>query len=135
MFKDKRFRSAAFGYFGHMWELYAFWAFVPMALAYYKKIHSIALPVSLWTFIIMVAGVMGCIYGGIISERLGSAKVAYRFLWTSGLLCLISPFLYVLPPVVFLSGMLLWGFAVIGDSAQYSSLNAITAPHNLKVLP
>lgn len=132
VFKNKPFRAAAFGYFGHMWELYAFWAFVPMALVYYNETHAISLPVSLWTFIIMGVGVIGCIFGGIISERLGSAKVAYRFLWTSGLLCLISPFLYVLPPVVFLSGMLLWGFAVIGDSAQYSSLNAITASPQLK---
>lgn len=132
VFKDKRFRSAAFGYFGHMWELYTFWAFVPIALMYYNESHEVTLSVSLWTFIIMGVGVAGCIFGGVVSARLGSAQVANRFLWTSGLLCLISPMLYELPPFVFLSGMLLWGFSVIGDSAQYSSLNALTAPPQLK---
>ena len=132
VFRDKRFRTAAFGYFGHMWELYTFWAFIPVALAYYNKTHDLALPISLWTFVIMGIGVVGCVFGGVISERMGSAKVAYRFLLTSGLLCIVSPFLYDLPAFVFLVGMLMWGFAVIGDSAQYSSLNAITAPPKLK---
>lgn len=132
VFKKKEFRHAAFGYFGHMWELYTLWAFLPIVLSYYAESRSIELPISLWTFIIMSLGMVGCVLGGIVSIRKGSARVAFAFLLTSGLLCLLSPLFYSLPPVVFLFLLCFWGFAVIGDSAQFSSLNAQKAPVELK---
>ncbi len=132
VFKKKEFRWAAFGYFGHMWELYTFWAFLPLILTYFARQNDLDLPVSLWTFIIMALGMVGCISGGYFSIRKGSAKVAFGFLLTSGILCLISPFLFQLPPIIFLIALCLWGLAVIGDSAQFSSLNAQTAPVELK---
>lgn len=132
VFKKSEFRWAAFGYFGHMWELYTFWAFLPLILSYYAETHSISLPVSLWTFIVMAIGMVGCVLGGLISIKKGSAKVAFSFLLTSGILCLLSPLFYTLPPIVFLALLCFWGFAVIGDSAQFSSLNAQKAPIELK---
>lgn len=132
VFKKSEFRWAAFGYFGHMWELYTFWAFLPLILTYYAETHSISLPVSLWTFTVMAIGMVGCVLGGIISIKKGSAKVAFGFLLTSGILCLLSPLFYTLPPIVFLALLCFWGFAVIGDSAQFSSLNAQKAPVELK---
>lgn len=132
VFKKQEFRQAAFGYFGHMWELYTFWAFLPMILSYYADRHSTALPTSLWTFIIMAIGSVGCVLGGIASIRKGSAKVAFGFLLTSAILCLLSPAIFELPPIIFLALLCLWGFAVIGDSAQFSSLNAQKAPIELK---
>ncbi|MBO6494626.1 MAG: MFS transporter [Roseivirga sp.] len=132
VFQKKEFRWAAFGYFGHMWELYTFWAFTPLVLSYYSETQSINLPISLWTFIIMALGMIGCVLGGIVSIRKGSAKVAFGFLLASGILCLLSPMFFQLPPSVFLVLLCFWGFVVIGDSAQFSSLNAQKAPIELK---
>ncbi len=132
VFKEKTFRSAAFGYFGHMWELYTLWAFVPVVLAYYATQNGTELPISLWTFIIISCGSIGCVLGGIFSQRIGSGRVAYRFLLLSGTLCLISPLLYLLPQPLLLLVFMIWGFAVIGDSAQFSSLNTLTAPPAFK---
>ncbi|MBO3697615.1 nitrate/nitrite transporter [Roseivirga sp. E12] len=132
VFRKKDFRSAAFGYFGHMWELYTLWAFIPVILLYYNETHSTDIPISLWTFLIIAMGSIGCVLGGVFSVKLGSAKVALRFLFLSGVLCLASPLFYQLPEPLFLGIFLIWGFAVIGDSAQFSSLNALTAPPEFK---
>ena len=128
VFKKKEFRAAAFGYFGHMWELYTFWAFLPVVLVYYNETQGTALHPSLYTFIIMAVGAIGCVLGGFISVKRGSAKVAFAFLLISGILCLLSPLIFSLNETVFIALLLVWGFAVIGDSAQFSSLNAQTAP-------
>ena len=132
VFKIRDFRSAAFGYFGHMWELYAFWAFLPVILAYYNELNGTTLNVSLWTFIIIAIGAVGCIGGGISSLKIGSGKVAYRFLLASGLCCLASPLFFSFHPYLFLSLLIIWGIVVIGDSAQFSTLNAQTAPPEFK---
>jgi len=76
IFNHRQFRAAAFGYFGHMWELYTLWAFVPIILIYYKNENSVDLNIFFWSFIIIAAGSLGCIIGGIISKKAGSAKVA-----------------------------------------------------------
>ncbi len=128
VFKDLDFRSAAFGYFGHMWELYAFWAFVPIMLRYYNLQHQELIHVSLWSFIIIASGGLASAFGGVWSIKHGSAKIAYRFLLISGICCLLSPLFFELPPFVFLAVLILWGMTVVGDSAQFSSLNAKTAP-------
>lgn len=132
VFKKREFRWAAFGYFGHMWELYTLWAYLPIALVYYSDSQGEDLSISLWTFIIMAMGVIGCIWGGYSSIKKGSARVAYIYLFLSGTLCLLSPLFYNLSPFWFLGLMCLWGLSVIGDSAQFSSLNAKTAPVELK---
>lgn len=128
IFRFRPFRLAAFGYFGHMWELYAFWAFVPVLLATYNAMHGTEIGLSLWSFAIIGIGSLGCIVGGYYSLRLGSARVAFGMLFTSGLLCLFSPLLFMLPPFLFLALLLLWGFAVVGDSPQFSTVVAQTAP-------
>lgn len=130
IFKVKDFRSAAFGYFGHMWELYAFWAFVPFVLGIYQAIHeNVVIDVSLWSFLIIAMGSLGCILGGYASLKIGSGRVAFLMLLISGLSCLISPFLLQTPLFLLLIGfLLLWGFAVVGDSPQFSTLVALTAP-------
>ena len=124
IFASKGFRASAFGYFGHMWELYAFWAFVPVALAACAPGHN----VPLWSFVVIAAGALGCAGGGLISLRAGSARIAYAQLAASGACCLSSPAFLLAPPAVVIPFLVFWGIAVVGDSPQFSALNAAHAP-------
>lgn len=131
VFRVKEFRAAAFGYFGHMWELYTFWAFVPVILAYSLP-QLITLQISFYCFCIIAAGAVGCIGGGYLSQRFGSAKVAFVQLLFSGLCCLAAAFvLNINSTIVILPFLLFWGIVVAGDSPQFSALNAHTAPQHL----
>ncbi|MEN3355790.1 MAG: hypothetical protein V7640_3948, partial [Betaproteobacteria bacterium] len=131
IFRSPLFRASAFGYFGHMWELYAFWAFAPVVLAAHFAQADAGLNVPLWTFFVIAAGSVGCIGGGLISVRTGSARVAFAQLATSGTCCILSPFLFQAPTLLFLAFMLVWGITVVGDSPQFSALNAQNAPRAL----
>ena len=128
IFHSPDFRAAAFGYFGHMWEVYAMWAFTPLLLAAYNEAHGTAIPVALWSFLVIAAGSLGCVSGGYRALKWGSPRVAFGMLLTSGLCCLLSPMLFQSPTWIFLSFMLVWGFSVAGDSPQFSSLVAKAAP-------
>jgi MFS family permease len=127
VFKSADFRSAAFGYFGHMWELYTLWAFVPYIFSFYNSGSHPALNIPLWSFIIIAAGGIGCIAGGYVSQKTGSSRVAFFALLTSGLCCLCSYAIFHLPPIFFLLTLILWGVAVAADSPQFSTLVARTA--------
>jgi MFS family permease len=126
VFRVRAFRASAFGYFGHMWELYAFWAFAPWLLAAHAP--GDALQVPLWSFAVIAAGSLGCVLGGLASLRLGSARVAFAQLSASGLCCLASPLAFYAPTPLFLAFLLFWGVVVVGDSPQFSALNAQSAP-------
>jgi MFS family permease len=129
IFRVGAFRASAFGYFGHMWELYAFWAFVPwMVAAHAAARGSGALEVPLWSFAVIAAGSLGCALGGLVSLRLGSAHVAFAQLAASGACCLLSPLAFHAPTPLFLGFLLFWGVVVVGDSPQFSALNAHSAP-------
>jgi MFS family permease len=132
IFRSARFRASAFGYFGHMWELYAFWAFVPVLIAAHAaRTANGALDVPLFTFAVIGAGALGCIGGGLLSLRFGSAPVAYAQLGASGLCCLASPLALHLPAPAFVAYLIVWGIVVAGDSPQFSALNARYAPGDL----
>lgn len=127
LFKNRNFKNAAFGYFGHMWELYAFWAFTPFIIQYYNLLNNTSLNVPLWSFIIIGAGSLSCALGGHISLRYGSKNVAAYALLTSGICCLLSPLIIQAPEAIFLIILLIWGMAVVADSPQFSALVAQTA--------
>eukprot|EP00540_Astrosyne_radiata_P013920 CAMPEP_0116853078 /NCGR_PEP_ID=MMETSP0418-20121206/17688_1 /TAXON_ID=1158023 /ORGANISM="Astrosyne radiata, Strain 13vi08-1A" /LENGTH=379 /DNA_ID=CAMNT_0004485391 /DNA_START=14 /DNA_END=1153 /DNA_ORIENTATION=+ len=134
LFSDSRaFRGAAFGYFGHMWELYAFWTWCPVVWRAYLE-EERSLESSFWdenviTFTILAMGGLGCVFGGLASVRWGSAVVAFASLSLSGLQCLLSPLYFrYTPPVVMLISYWIWGLTVVADSPQFSSLVAQTAP-------
>ena len=130
-FEQTGFRSAALGYFGHMWELYAFWAFVPVVLAARFTAAEPA-TISALTFGVIALGGLGCVIGGYLALRAGSAVVATSALAVSGVLCLASPLLLLAPLPIFLGLVSLWGFAVVTDSPQFSTLVARNAPPEIR---
>jgi predicted MFS family arabinose efflux permease len=111
--------------------LYAFWAFLPIYLLMYNRDSSTEISVSLWTFVTIAIGAIGCVLGGYYSLRIGSEKVASRALFTSLLCILASPFVLSLPIFLFIPFILLWGLSVIIDSPQFSSSSATNAPSEL----
>lgn len=134
IFKKQQFRTAAFGYFGHMWELYAFWAFVPIILKMYVEVHQeTAFNIPLLSFIIIGIGGFACVLGGYIAQKVGVKKVAFISLLLSCVCCLVSPVIFsFMSPIVFVSFLLFWGMVVIADSPLFSTLVAQNAPLELK---
>jgi len=129
IFKSKDFKSSSFGYFGHMWELYTFWAFVPIILVAYEQQSDRVLNIPLWSFIIIASGAIGCSLGGIFSLTQGSAKTAFYQLASSAACCLFFPIMFLFAPsALFLCYLVFWGITAAGDSPQFSTLNAKTAP-------
>lgn len=132
VYRQSSFKAAAFGYFGHMWELYAFWAFVPWTLAAYQSISGSQLNIPLWSFIVIAAGFFGCALGGQLSFRFGSKRIATVALLFSGICCILSPMIYALPMEVFLVIVVFWGLMVVADSPQFSALVAFHAPPQVR---
>lgn len=128
VFQVRGFRRVAFGYFGHMWELYAFWAFVPLYIALYNEHHGASLSVPFWSFSTIATGALGCVLGGYLSVRISGKKVAAGALSVSMLCLLLSPFALNWPAGCFGIFLAIWGISVIADSPQFSSQAAQEAP-------
>jgi len=134
VFQNKPFRSAAFGYFGHMWELYAFWAFVPIMLQTYVLVHPVtSFNIPLLSFLIIGIGGLACVLGGYVSQSAGTKRVAFMALLLSCACCLISPLLFAQESeVVFVAFLIFWGMVVIADSPLFSTLVAQNASAEIK---
>lgn len=133
VFRIPDFRAAALGYFGHMWELYAFWAVLPWLAAQWLLDARNVYPdtpgsVAAISFFGIAAGFLGCVLGGRLSLRFGSAQVAACALLMSGLLCLVYPLLGPQWLLTRLLVLLAWGAFVVADSPQFSSLSARSCP-------
>jgi len=124
LWTDRRVRASVFGYFGHMWELYAMWVAVPLLLA--TRLDGAA--VSFVAFAVLGSGALTCAWGGVLSQRFGSARVAAAFLGTSGVCALLAPWLMDAPAWLFYGWLALWGLTVSSDSPQFSALTARNAP-------
>lgn len=129
-FKIPQFKAAAFGYFGHMWELYTFWAFVPLMLkTYTTKYPETALNIPLWSFSIIGMGTLACVLAGIFNLKIGTKKLASLALGVSGICCMVSPFFIENSSLLlFLIFLFVWGFSVVADSPLFSTLVAQSAP-------
>ena len=134
VFKNNRFRMAAFAYFGHMWELYTFWAFVPIMLHTYTKLHpTTTFNIPLLSFLIIGMGSVACFLGGYISQLVGVKRTAFGALFLSGMCCLFSPFFFSLHAEYWLIVFLcFWGMVVVADSPLFSTLVAQSAIPELK---
>ncbi|GMN11205.1 MFS transporter [Croceitalea sp. MTPC9] len=134
IFKKKDFRTAASGYFGHMWELYTFWAFVPVLLARHAEQHGHNLfRVSFWSFWVIAVGGLACVVSGIIAQQKGIKRTASISLFLSCLCCLLSPVILVYTTTpIFILFLLFWGMVVIADSPLFSTLVAQSAAPELK---
>lgn len=127
--KFPEFRAVAEGYFGHNWELYAFWMLTPLLVT--REIGRMNVPAALipWlSFCIIAVGLLGCVGGGWLSRRFGSFYVAYFALFTSCIICAIYPLLTWLPGSLLLFLLILWGLSVIADSPQFAAMAAANAP-------
>jgi MFS family permease len=124
LWTDWRVRASVLGYLGHMWELYTFWVLVPLILA--TQLNGQAL--SFAAFGVLGIGAVGCIGGGWLAKRWGSARVATLQLSMSGICCLLAPWLLYAPLIWFLLWLAVWGITAAGDSPQFSTLTASNAP-------
>ncbi|WP_188134298.1 MFS transporter [Rhizobium sp. RU35A] len=109
------------GYLGHMWELYALWAWLLAYLTASPVAFGGAAAGSLATFAALMAGVLGCIAGGLLSDRFGRALTTAGMMIVSGTSALLVGFVFDGPLVLLMAVVLVWGASVIGDSAQFSA--------------
>jgi MFS family permease len=133
VFQIKTFRAAALGYFGHMWELYAFWAFVPLVIKHYGDSHNLQFNIPFMAFCIIGIGGLSCAMGGFLSEKFPPKTIAKTALGISCLCCFISPLIFSQGSILlFLLFLMCWGLAVTADSPMFSTLVAQNAPDSNK---
>ena len=130
--RDPAIRLATAGYLGHMWELYAGWTWIGALMA-----HSFAAGTGkvftsgaekLAAFVIIAAGAAGCVLAGWLADRIGRTTVTIWAMGVSGLACLAFAPVYGSPPALILTVGVIWGVAVIADSAQFSASVAELSP-------
>lgn len=134
LYKIRELKSIASGYFGHMWELYTFWAFVPMLIAYLAKGQNTDSFNSLLSFSIIAVGSISCGLGGLIAAKKGSKSVAQTALIGSGICCILLPIVVhlELPSWIWVPFLGVWGFLVTADSPQFSTMVALSVPAEYK---
>ncbi|PBB20624.1 MFS transporter [Mesorhizobium sp. WSM4313] len=123
VFREKPLLLVNLGYLGHMWELYAMWAWL---LAYTRAAFEAqaigtAAAASLSTFLVVASGILGCLLGGYLSDRVGRTATTAGMMIVSGSCALLMGFLFTGPLWLFMLVALVWGVSVIGDSAQFST--------------
>jgi MFS family permease len=122
---DRNVRLASLGYFGHMWELYAMWAWF---LIFFRDATGADQGAAYATFAVIGIGGLGCFVGGVLGDRWGRAETTATMMAVSAACALLIGLLIDAPTWLILLVGLVWGFAVVADSAQFSTLVTEHAP-------
>ena len=126
---SRDYRLVLGGYCGHMLELYSYWVWIPVFLAASVVGQNVSpSTISLLAFGAIAVGAIGCIWGGAVADRVGYARLVTWAMAISGACALLTPLVFgrSLPLLSVL--VLVWGVAVIADSAQFSTLVTRAVP-------
>ena len=128
--RDRGVRLAIFGYLGHMWELYAVWAWISAFATASLAASGSSTPRggALLAFLTIAAGAVGCVIAGHWADRWGKARVAGGAMWASAACAAAAGLVYGQAPPLLVALGVVWGFAVVADSAQFSALVSEHAP-------